>query len=310
MTARARIGVVYPTGLPIEGLPDHARRVESLGYDELWLVEDCFAYGGLAAAATALAVTSRLAVGIGLLPAPVRNVAIAAMEIATLASIYPDRLTVAIGHGVESWMRQIGARPADRIVMLREVADGLRELLRGERVSVAGAHVVLDDVVLEQPPAVTPPVLVGTTGPRGIEVAAGADGLLLPEGAGEPAIAAARAALPAGADLAVYAWLRVDEDEAAARASLLPAVDVWRRWDMYQHLIGQSTIPPTGPIDPALIDGVAIVGGRQRCAETLARMQRAGATAVALIPVGDDKPGQLETFAADVLPLLRAGARG
>jgi alkanesulfonate monooxygenase SsuD/methylene tetrahydromethanopterin reductase-like flavin-dependent oxidoreductase (luciferase family) len=307
MTACARIGAVFPTGLAIEGLPGYARRVESLGYDELWVVEDCFAYGGLTAAATALAGTSRLAVGIGLLPAAVRNAAIVAMEIATLATIHPHRLRVAIGHGVESWMTQIGARPPDRIVALREVVTAVRGLLHGERVSVAGGHVSLLDVVLEQPPAVVPPVLVGTTGPRGIEVAArGADGLLLPEGAGESAIAAARAALPAGADLVVYAWLRVDEDEAAARACLLPAVDAWRRRDMYRHLIEQSTVSSSGPVDAAMLDDVTVAGGRQRCAAAVTRRQRAGASAVVLMPGGDDGLGQLETFAGEVLPLLLA----
>ncbi len=305
MATRARIGTVYPTGLAIEGLPDYARHIESLGYDELWVVEDCFAYGGLTAAATALAVTSRLAVGIGLLPAAVRNAAIVAMEIATLASIHPHRLRVAIGHGVESWMAQIGARPADRVVALREVVTTVRELLHGQRVNVAGAQVVLHDVVLEQPPAVAPPVLVGTTGPLGIDVAArSADGLLLPEGAGESAIAAARAALPAGADLVVYAWLRVDEDEAAARACLLPAVDAWRRRDMYRHLIGQSLVSSSGPLDAAMIDDVAIAGRPQRCVAAVSRRQRAGASAIVLMPGGDDGLGQLQMFAADVLPHL------
>lgn len=310
MTTRARIGAVYPTGLAIEGLPDYARHVESLGYDELWLVEDCFAYGGVAAAATALAVTSRLGVGIGLLPASVRNAAIVAMEIGTLARIHPDRLQVAVGHGVESWMAQIGARPADRIVALREVVAAVRGLLHGERVRVTGGHVVLHDVILEQPPGVAPPVLVGTTGPRGIAVAAGsADGLLLPEGAGEAAISAARAVLPAGADLVVYAWLRIDEDEAAARACLLPAVDAWRRRDMYRHLIQQSLVSSAGPVDAGMIDDVAIAGGRQRCAAAVTRMQRAGASAVVLIGAGDDGLGQLETFAGEVLPLLADSQR-
>ncbi len=37
----------------IAGDPEFARRLERLGYDEMWVVEDCFAYRGLAAATTA-----------------------------------------------------------------------------------------------------------------------------------------------------------------------------------------------------------------------------------------------------------------
>ena len=114
-----RLGAMFRTDRAIGELPEAARSLERLGYDELWVVEDCFAYGGLTAAATALARTQRLAVGVGLLPATVRNPAIAAMELATLASLYPGRLRAVVGHGVESWMRQIGARPRDRLVVLR-----------------------------------------------------------------------------------------------------------------------------------------------------------------------------------------------
>src|SRR6476619_2764621 len=92
------IGVVFPAGAPVELLPDFARRAEESGLEELWVVEDCFLSGGMTMAATALAATGKLRVGIGLLPAPVRNPAIAAMEIATLANLHPGRFTVAIGH--------------------------------------------------------------------------------------------------------------------------------------------------------------------------------------------------------------------
>jgi alkanesulfonate monooxygenase SsuD/methylene tetrahydromethanopterin reductase-like flavin-dependent oxidoreductase (luciferase family) len=57
------------------------------------------------------------------------------MELGTLASLYPGRLSVAFGHGVEAWMRQLGARPANRITLLRDVADVVRRLLSGEEVT-------------------------------------------------------------------------------------------------------------------------------------------------------------------------------
>ena len=56
----------------------------------------------------ALAVTERLAVGIGILPAVARNPAITAMELATLAGLAPGRVVAGIGHGVQEWMAQVG----------------------------------------------------------------------------------------------------------------------------------------------------------------------------------------------------------
>src|ERR1700730_2307025 len=99
-----RTGVVYQALAGPAGLPACAVRVEELGFDTLWLIEDCFLSGGLTMAATALAVTESIGVGIGLLPAPVRNAAIAAMEFATLGRMHPGRFEATLGHGVAEWM--------------------------------------------------------------------------------------------------------------------------------------------------------------------------------------------------------------
>ena len=59
---------------------------------ELWLWEDCFLQGGIAAASVALSSSEALTVGLGVLPAPLRNVVSTAMEIATLEAMFPGRL--------------------------------------------------------------------------------------------------------------------------------------------------------------------------------------------------------------------------
>ena len=129
-----QIGVMFRPEWPPEELPRFAREAERDGFDELWLVEDCFLVGGLTMAATGLALTDSLRVGIGLLPAAMRNPALAAMEIAGLGRLHPGRLAVAFGHGVEPWMRQIDARPPDRLAALEEVVSAVRALLtRHER---------------------------------------------------------------------------------------------------------------------------------------------------------------------------------
>jgi alkanesulfonate monooxygenase SsuD/methylene tetrahydromethanopterin reductase-like flavin-dependent oxidoreductase (luciferase family) len=54
--------------------------IEARGYDELWVIEDCFWRSGVSNAALALGATERIHVGIGILPAVLRNRALAAME--------------------------------------------------------------------------------------------------------------------------------------------------------------------------------------------------------------------------------------
>jgi alkanesulfonate monooxygenase SsuD/methylene tetrahydromethanopterin reductase-like flavin-dependent oxidoreductase (luciferase family) len=177
------LGVVFLPQLPPERLHSIARAADGAGLDELWLWEDCFWESGIAAAAAALAWTGRLRVGIGLLPVPLRNVALTAMEAATLGRLFPGRVRVGVGHGVQEWMGQVGARVGSPLTLLREYLTALRALLRGERVSTSGRYVTLDGVELGWPPGEAVPVLAGAVGPRSIRLAGEhADGTILTGG--------------------------------------------------------------------------------------------------------------------------------
>jgi alkanesulfonate monooxygenase SsuD/methylene tetrahydromethanopterin reductase-like flavin-dependent oxidoreductase (luciferase family) len=81
-----------------------APRLEDRGVDQLWVIEDCFYTAGVSLAAAALGRTSRLTVGVGILPAVARNPAVTAMEFATLARLAPGRVVAGIGHGVQQRM--------------------------------------------------------------------------------------------------------------------------------------------------------------------------------------------------------------
>jgi alkanesulfonate monooxygenase SsuD/methylene tetrahydromethanopterin reductase-like flavin-dependent oxidoreductase (luciferase family) len=297
---------MFQASRPVRELPELARRAEALGLDDLWMAEDCFLHSGPAAAAAALAVTERLSVGIGLLPVSVRNPAIAAMELATLANLYPTRTRVAFGHGVEAWMRQIGARPADRIVALEEIVGTVRSLLHGDEVSFQGRTVSIDAVALESPPDPPPTVLIGTTGERGVEVAGRvADGVLLPEGASAGAVAWVRELLGPDGAIVVYSWLRIEDDGDRAREVVRPLVRARRDEGMYPSLIRLGGVSDEGEIDDGAVDRTAVAGTPQECADAIARLAGAGASTVAVLPVGDGLAEQVERFATDVAPLVR-----
>jgi 5,10-methylenetetrahydromethanopterin reductase len=316
VTDRAyRIGVVYPASADPANLPAFAVRVQELGFDALWLIEDCFLSGGLTMAATALAVTESIAVGVGLLPAPVRNPAIAAMEIATLARIHPGRFEATLGHGVAEWMDQIGALPARRLAALGEITSAIRALLAGDTVTMKGGHVTLVNVALDQPPEVPPPVLIGTTGPKGLALAGQhADGILLPEGSGpafvEWAIASASAATPVRC--VVYSWFSIEDDPDRARHRLMPAIDHWLESDLFPHAKRTAGVSaPLAPGDPAraaLTDAITVCGDPEMCASAVRKLAAAGAETILLAPPGDELEGQLERFAREVMPLLTAAS--
>jgi alkanesulfonate monooxygenase SsuD/methylene tetrahydromethanopterin reductase-like flavin-dependent oxidoreductase (luciferase family) len=301
-----RLGVLFRPQWPPEDLPAFARRAEDDGFAELWLVEDCFLAGGLTMAATALAATRGLVVGIGLLPAALRNPALAAMEISGLARLHPGRLVVAFGHGVEPWMRQIGARPPDRLAALEETVSAVRALLAGDEVTVHGRHVQLDGVRLDHPPATPPPILIGTTGPRGLAAAGrSADGILLPEGAVPEAVRWARGAAGSPGTTAVYAWLSVDDDRSAAAAALQPYVEEWQRFGLYATLSEQAGIDDhAAALEGDRLRALAVAGDARECARAIAELWAAGADSIVLLPRSDARDEQLARFHAEVRPLL------
>lgn len=150
-----------------------ARRLDQGGADQIWLIEDCFYTAAVSLAGAALAVTERLQVGLGILPAVARNPAITAMEIATLCGLAPGRLLPGIGHGVQEWMGQMGVLTRSPLTTLEEVVVAVTRLLAGETVTVEGREVRLRDVTLQHPPVSPPPVLVGARGPKSLALAAG-----------------------------------------------------------------------------------------------------------------------------------------
>jgi 5,10-methylenetetrahydromethanopterin reductase len=303
MSGALRIGVRFEPHWPPEELPAYARTLERLGYDELWFSEDCFWSGGPTMAASALAHTERLRVGIGLLPVVTRNVATMAMELATLERLAPGRLTVGVGTGIPEWMRQIGARIPRRLDDLEETAALLRRLLQGAAVTYEGRR-TLYDVRLGHPPQAVPPLLFGTTGPKGLAAAARtADGIVLPEVSSPAAVRWARASAGEPNHTVVFAYLSLAdttfEGVGAARSELAR----WAHDGVFTHLTERAGIGADGrgELDDVTVQAMAVAGDAGDCRAALERWQEAGATALVL--VGGDAPehGRIERFAKDVL---------
>lgn len=183
MSSSTIIGVMFRREQDPSTLATYARRAEELGFDQLWVVEDCFFMGGLTQAAIALAATERITVGIGINPGVVRNAAFLAMEYATLANAFPGRFIGGIGHGVAEWMDQVGARPKSWLRSIEEITLAVRQILRGENVTTSGEYVRLDNVQLFQAPEQVPPVLLGVRGEKSLRLAGScSEGALLAEG--------------------------------------------------------------------------------------------------------------------------------
>jgi 5,10-methylenetetrahydromethanopterin reductase len=218
----------YPRELPASFVAEFARGAEANGLDDVWFIEDCFFTAAVPLLATALAVTEKLRAGFAILPAVTRNPSLIAMELATIADIAPGRLFAGIGHGVRSWMEQIGALPASQLGAYEEIVTSVRGLLRGETVNRAGAHMTLTDVRLETPPASVPPVLAGVERPKSVAMAGRiADGVILAEGTGPSTVrrvlSEASSASP-DFQCVVFTPMCVIPDRSIARRVMAPMV--------------------------------------------------------------------------------------
>ena len=270
------LGVVLVPTLPPEALRPLAMAADR-HLDELWLWEDCFKESSIAAAGAALAWTERVRVAIGLAPVPLRNVALLAMELATLHRFFPGRLLPGIGHGVQDWMGQVGARAASPLTLLCEYAEALRLLLDGAEVSVSGRYVTLDRVRLDWPPAPGTPLLVGGTGPRTLELAGRVgDGIVIGSGTSDAELADAVAAAQvgwiagrgaAGGRMPVVTHLMAATGPGAEQR----LADELRRW---------------GRVDGALGRGVA--GDAATVADAVRRLLQIGVTSVVFQPTEDE----------------------
>ncbi|WP_067535792.1 LLM class flavin-dependent oxidoreductase [Nocardia crassostreae] len=283
------LGAVFRPENPPQTMREVVRAAEDSGLEELWLWEDCFQLGGIATAA-ALAWSERIRVGVGVMPVSLRNVALTAMEIATLEGMFPGRGLWGVGHGVLDWMGQAGVRAASPLTLLREYLDALRGLLAGNRITVKGRYIQLDDVALDYPPATTPPILSAAGGPRTLSlVGQAADGVILTS-ANTPAniraaaetIKAARPETTATDPYPIVVYLLAATGPGAADRL---AAD--RRKNNYSDEVGAA-------------------GDAHAIAEAITRRIDAGATSVILEPTADDPdPAAFVRFVAHkVRPLI------
>ena len=320
-------GVMFRCQKSPETLRESVQRIEAAGFDEAWLVEDCFFAGGIASVATALAYSERLKIGLGIVPAVARNPAFTAMEFAALARLYPGRFLPGIGHGVGAWMKQIGAFPVSQLAALEEVTMVVRALLRGERVTFHGKHVHLEDVKLDFPPSIVPPVQLGVRGPKSLMLSGRvADGTILAEGAAPAYVSWAKGQIAAGREqvgceerqrLTVYVWTSIDDDRQQARALVRPWVAISLRsgWQQLAPLGIQEQAKLlleahegddlAQAIPEDWLDLLSVSGTLQDCVQAVRRFEAVGVDSLVFVLPFKDEAAQIERLASDLLPELR-----
>ncbi|TQS44069.1 TIGR03854 family LLM class F420-dependent oxidoreductase [Cryptosporangium phraense] len=169
---KVRIGV--GTGsLPAAELAPLAARLEELDVDSLWLSEQVSARSvdPMAGMAFALARTSRLKVGTGVVVLPGRNPVLFAKELASLALLAPRRVLPAVGLG-PARAAERGAFPVPagrRGAVFDEALTVVRRLLTSDSVTFAGEFFAFENLSIGERPARAPDLWLGGAVPAALE---------------------------------------------------------------------------------------------------------------------------------------------
>ena len=299
-------------GVQPSKLQESARRVEQLGFAQLWLPEDYFENGGFTAASIALSATETIPVGIGVVSVLTRHPAVIAMEASTLARAFPGRLLVGLGNGLTQSMQDLGLTQASPLRAVRESFTSIRELLLGSTVRGDSGPHRFGVTRLAEAPSTPPPLLVGGLGPKMMQLAGEiADSVILSSLSSPNYIRWAKSHILAGAERAGrgtppeiidFAWLCIDDDRDKARQAVLPSVAGALGFigpgpltdaDGYSGPLGELIADGAEPeVRDRLVldwlDDLVVAGSPADCERAIGRRLDAGAHRVILCPT----PGQ------------------
>ena len=182
----SRLGLIFAGAPAVPEMVEISRRAEERGFDSVWVAETRMTRDGLVPAAAIASATSRIAVGTGIVPVFTREPMVLAISFRALAEIAPGRIRMGIGTGSPRILEMQGIAFDRPLTRLREYAEVLPRLVRGEPVTYAGESFVLadariEDVLADESTPVEPlPLWLGVTQPRALQLAGSvADGVLL-----------------------------------------------------------------------------------------------------------------------------------
>ncbi len=303
---------------------DLVRRIEVLGFDDLWITDsslhaaDCYVY-----AALALEATSRIRVGTAVTNPLTRHPAITANAFRSLVHLAPGRVACGIGVG-DRPLGELGL-PMAKLETLRTTIGALRSLWRGETVDgevgpwrFSGARLLS--------PVEGPPVLVSASQPRALELTGEvADGVILLAGLFPEGVAFAREHLAAGRakrdgrafDETFFLYGAIDENEEAALDSAR-SIAAWfpKTAPVYARLAGMSeelieavnasyaggefqhAKQAASHIPDDLVRKIAFCGTPAQAREKLDWLEEVAPAGVSVFPIGENRGDTIERFAA------------
>jgi probable F420-dependent oxidoreductase len=273
-----------------------ALAADRLGYGQLWVPEMAKADSPAMASIIACR-TQRIELVLGPLAVTVRSPVQIAIALQTVASTGRP-VHVALGTSSDTVARWHGrSRSGAADALARALAD-VRALLAGERVN---------GFRLSQPPSPPPTITVAAFGPKAVEVAAGADRMVL----NMVTVAAAGRLAADHPNTAVWLCAAVDPTDEERRwltrgfvgYLAAPGYDEMFADAGYDELVEFARTRPNPKdlferIPDDLLDHVAVVGDEATVRRRLAEYESAGLAEVGLVPPAPELPSSIVTLEA------------
>jgi probable F420-dependent oxidoreductase len=330
--APARLGASLPLPPDLDMCRRVAERTEALGYESVWIADtgagpDAFVIGTLAAAAT-----KRMRIGTAVIPIYTRALPVLAAGAGSVAQLAPGRFILGLGVSSETIVDAWGGVPFRRpFTRMRETVTVLRQMLAGERVTVAGRTVRTRNFRLVSQPPAPVPIYVAALMPPMLELAGEiADGVILnfmPVEAVPRMLAHVRAGAeragrdPDAIEVVSRFQVVVTDDVPGARTALKHMMGPYFATSVYNRFVAwcgfadearaidagwraKDRAANIGAVTDDMVDRLAIIGPPEHCRARLAAFAAAGVTTPMIQPFLFDEAGIWRTFEA-----LAPGAR-
>lgn len=308
----------------VEQYVEWVQWAESIGYDDVWLA-DAGGVDALTLSAVVLQRTSRIRVGIAVVPAYTRTPAVLAASVATLADLAPGRFALGLGTSsetmIEGWH---GLRLHKPVARIRETVELLRQMFAGQKTAFAGE--TLASTGYHQPALATDvPVLLAALGPRMTDLAAAAaDGIILnlfPLSILDSLVAQVREAItragrsPEAVEVCSRFQVMVTDDLSAARDAFRRTFSPYYANPVYNRFLTSAgyakeaaAVLEAGAagdwrraraaLSDDLVDSVAVIGDKEHCQERVRAYVDAGISTPILFCLSPDPAIQRATFSA------------
>lgn len=324
-----RLGLLFVGAPAVPEMVRLARHAEARGLDSVWVAETRMTRDGFVPAAAIAAATERIRIGTGIVNVYTRGPVVLAISFLSLAEMAPGRILMGIGPGSPLVLAPQGVPFEKPLTRLREYAEALGPLVRGEEVTRHGETVTLEGARIEDVlggdgiGAGPLPLYLGVTGQKAVELAGElADGVLLnvclplayvERARGWLAAGAARAARDAGGiDVAMAIVASPHEDSRVGKDRARRFVALYL--SLFPNIARQTGVPEAtmaavraafarGGVDEAaplvgddVVDALTAAGTPAECQARLDAYRAAGVDLPVLVALEDSVELALDTL--------------